>query len=150
MPTLLINNIHHQGSKTMKFKVIVHSAEEGGYWAEVPALPGCITEESIRNMAQTFQSIVTSVGIIIAGIWFTLIEQQPGVRISYLDGVIELMILGEEHETIKSIIAILLGIYFWQKGIEFIPVGSATRESLGHFSRSYCLTTLPGLIKEIP
>ncbi|MEA5508756.1 type II toxin-antitoxin system HicB family antitoxin [Crocosphaera sp. UHCC 0190] len=28
----------------MKFKVIVHSAEEGGYWAEVPALPGCITE----------------------------------------------------------------------------------------------------------
>jgi len=24
--------------------VIVHQAEEGGYWAEVPALPGCITE----------------------------------------------------------------------------------------------------------
>ena len=59
----------------------------------------------------------------------TLIEQQPGVKISYLDGVIELMTLGEKHETIKSIIAILLGIYFWQKEIEFIPVGSATRES---------------------
>ncbi|EAZ91126.1 Uma2 family endonuclease [Crocosphaera chwakensis] len=59
----------------------------------------------------------------------TLIEQQPGVKIFYLDGVIELMTLGEEHETIKSIIAILLGIYFWQKEIEFIPVGSATRES---------------------
>ncbi|MDJ0510164.1 MAG: Uma2 family endonuclease [Crocosphaera sp.] len=59
----------------------------------------------------------------------TLIEKQPGVKISYLDGVIELMTLGEEHETIKSIIAILLGIYFWQKEIEFIPVGSATRES---------------------
>ncbi|NJO42585.1 MAG: type II toxin-antitoxin system HicB family antitoxin [Cyanobacteria bacterium CRU_2_1] len=28
----------------MKIKAIVHSAEEGGYWAEVPALPGCITE----------------------------------------------------------------------------------------------------------
>ncbi|WP_414584626.1 type II toxin-antitoxin system HicB family antitoxin [Scytonema sp. PCC 10023] len=28
----------------MKFKAIVHQAEEGGYWAEVPALPGCITE----------------------------------------------------------------------------------------------------------
>ena len=39
------------------------------------------------------------------------------------------MTLGEEHETIKSIIAILLGIYFWQKGIDFTPVGSATRES---------------------
>ncbi|WP_107666739.1 Uma2 family endonuclease [Cyanothece sp. BG0011] len=58
-----------------------------------------------------------------------LIEQQPGVKISYLDGVIELITLGEQHETIKSIIAILLGIYFWQKEIEFIPVGSATRES---------------------
>lgn len=28
----------------MKIKVIVHPAEEGGYWAEVPSLPGCITE----------------------------------------------------------------------------------------------------------
>lgn len=28
----------------MKIKVIVHEAEEGGYWAEVPALPGCVTE----------------------------------------------------------------------------------------------------------
>ena len=28
----------------MKIKAIVHAAEEGGYWAEVPALPGCITE----------------------------------------------------------------------------------------------------------
>ena len=28
----------------MKFKAIVHEAEEGGYWAEVPAIPGCMTE----------------------------------------------------------------------------------------------------------
>ena len=28
----------------MKLTVIVHEAIEGGYWAEVPALPGCITE----------------------------------------------------------------------------------------------------------
>jgi len=28
----------------MKFKVVVHSAEEGGYWAEIPALPGCLSE----------------------------------------------------------------------------------------------------------
>ncbi len=26
------------------FEVIVHEAEEGGYWAEVPALPGCATQ----------------------------------------------------------------------------------------------------------
>jgi predicted RNase H-like HicB family nuclease len=24
--------------------VIVHEAEEGGYWAEVPAIPGCATQ----------------------------------------------------------------------------------------------------------
>jgi predicted RNase H-like HicB family nuclease len=28
----------------MKFKIVVHEAEEGGYWAEVPAIPGCATE----------------------------------------------------------------------------------------------------------
>ncbi len=28
----------------MKFKVIVHESEEGGYWAEVPAIPGCATQ----------------------------------------------------------------------------------------------------------
>lgn len=28
----------------MKIRAIIHLAEEGGYWAEVPALPGCITE----------------------------------------------------------------------------------------------------------
>ena len=28
----------------MKIKVIVHEAEEGGFWGEVPALPGCATQ----------------------------------------------------------------------------------------------------------
>ncbi len=28
----------------MKLKVVVHEAKEGGYWAEVPALPGCATQ----------------------------------------------------------------------------------------------------------
>ena len=28
----------------MKFKAIIHEAEEGGFWAEVPALPGCVTQ----------------------------------------------------------------------------------------------------------
>ncbi len=28
----------------MKLKVVVHEAEEGGYWAEVPTIPGCVTE----------------------------------------------------------------------------------------------------------
>lgn len=44
----------------MKIKAIIHPAEEGGYWAEVPALPGCITEgdtydEVILNLQDAIQ-----------------------------------------------------------------------------------------------
>jgi len=39
----------------MKLKVVVHKAEEGGYWAEVPSIPGCATqgetwEELLKNI----------------------------------------------------------------------------------------------------
>ena len=33
----------------MKLKVLIHSAEEGGYWAEVLALPGCVSEGDTRD-----------------------------------------------------------------------------------------------------
>lgn len=44
----------------MKLKVVVHEAEEGGYWAEVPALPGCATqgetfEELLRNLYEAVE-----------------------------------------------------------------------------------------------
>lgn len=28
----------------MKLRAVIHKAEEGGFWAEVPALPGCSTQ----------------------------------------------------------------------------------------------------------
>ena len=28
----------------MKIKVVIHDAEEGGFWAEVPAIPGCVSQ----------------------------------------------------------------------------------------------------------
>jgi predicted RNase H-like HicB family nuclease len=28
----------------MTLKVVVHESEGGGYWAEVPAMPGCATQ----------------------------------------------------------------------------------------------------------
>ena len=58
-----------------------------------------------------------------------VMEQRPGLRITYLDGVIEFMTLGEYHESIKTIIGFLIEYYLFTQGIEFIPVGSATRES---------------------
>lgn len=33
----------------MFFKAIVHDGEQGGYWAEVPALPGCFTEAETKE-----------------------------------------------------------------------------------------------------
>jgi Uma2 family endonuclease len=58
-----------------------------------------------------------------------VMAQVPGVRLSYLDGCVELMTTGEDHETIKKFLAILIETYLFEKGIRFIPVGNATRES---------------------
>lgn len=32
------------GVHPMTITAVIHEAEEGGYWAEVPSLPGCVTE----------------------------------------------------------------------------------------------------------
>ena len=37
----------------MTLKAIVHKAEEGGYWAEVPALPGCLTQGETLDELKT-------------------------------------------------------------------------------------------------
>ena len=43
----------------MKIKAIVHPAEEGGYWAEVPALPGCITEgDTIEQLESNLKDAI--------------------------------------------------------------------------------------------
>ncbi len=41
--------------RTMKLKVVVHEAEEGGFWAEVPAIPGCATQ------GETFEELLTNI-----------------------------------------------------------------------------------------
>jgi len=48
----------------MKLKVIVHEAEEGGYWAEVPAIPGCATqgetfEELLKNLYEAVEGCLS-------------------------------------------------------------------------------------------
>jgi len=43
----------------MKIKVVVHEAEEGGYWAEVPAIPGCATQgETVEELLANIQEAV--------------------------------------------------------------------------------------------
>ncbi len=41
----------------MEYSVVVHQAEEGGFWVEVPALPGCYSQgetvdEALRNVME--------------------------------------------------------------------------------------------------
>ena len=48
----------------MKLKVVVHTAEEGGYWAEVPSIPGCATqgetfEELLKNIYEAVEGCLS-------------------------------------------------------------------------------------------
>ncbi len=45
----------------MEYTVLVYKAEEGGYWAEVPALPGCYSqgetvEETMKNVKEAVEA----------------------------------------------------------------------------------------------
>ena len=51
----------------MKLKVVVHEAEEGGFWAEVPAIPGCATqgdtfEELLANLYEAVEGYMSAAG----------------------------------------------------------------------------------------
>ena len=48
----------------MKIKVVIHEAEEGGYWAEVPGIPGCATqgdtfEELLKNLYEAVEGCLS-------------------------------------------------------------------------------------------
>jgi predicted RNase H-like HicB family nuclease len=48
----------------MKIKVVVHEAEEGGFWAEVPGIPGCATqgetfEELLHNLYEAVEGCLS-------------------------------------------------------------------------------------------
>jgi predicted RNase H-like HicB family nuclease len=44
----------------MQYTVVVHSAEEGGYWVDVPSLPGCFSQgetidEAMNNVREAIE-----------------------------------------------------------------------------------------------
>ena len=48
----------------MKVHAIVHKAEEGGFWAEVPSIPGCATqgdtmEELRSNLVEAIEGCLS-------------------------------------------------------------------------------------------
>jgi predicted RNase H-like HicB family nuclease len=45
----------------MEYTVLIHQAEEGGFWAEVPELPGCLSqgetiEEALSNSREAIEA----------------------------------------------------------------------------------------------
>ena len=72
-------------------------------------------------------------------------------RVTYLDGVIELVSPSRHHEIRRTIIGSLLEIYFQEKRIRYFPLGSTTFRKQAkrggvEQDESYCL----GIEKEVP
>jgi len=43
----------------MKIHAIVHKAEEGGFWAEVPSIPGCATQgETMEELRSNLREAI--------------------------------------------------------------------------------------------
>jgi Uma2 family endonuclease len=86
---------------------------------------------------------------------FKLVEQllsRPGVRLSFLDGVLEIRRMpGKKHETVKQRISTLLDLYLEFAGIDFTPTGSVTLESeTGTVKREADLSYELGANRELP
>ena len=56
----------------MKLKAVIHEAQEGGFWAEVPAIPGCATQ------GDTYEELLENLHEAIAGCLSVDIE--PGKK----------------------------------------------------------------------
>ena len=67
----------------MTLKVLIHKAEEGGYWAEVPALPGCVSQ------AETMDEVHKNIHEAIKG-W--LLAGEGRAQEGAADGVLEVTV----------------------------------------------------------
>ncbi|MDD5461654.1 MAG: type II toxin-antitoxin system HicB family antitoxin [Methylococcales bacterium] len=67
----------------MKLKVIIHEAEEGGYWAEVPAILGCATQ------GETFKELLTN---LYDAVEACLSIDMEKIEVSEKDKVLELVV----------------------------------------------------------
>jgi predicted RNase H-like HicB family nuclease len=67
----------------MTLKVLIHNAEEGGFWAEVPALPGCVSQ------GETIDEVRTNVREAIEG-W--LLAEDGDVKPGATDQLLEVTV----------------------------------------------------------
>ena len=67
----------------MKLKVVIHEAEEGGFWAEVPSIPGCATQ------GETFDELLSNIYEAVEG---CLSIDVQDISISEKDKVMEIAV----------------------------------------------------------
>ena len=67
----------------MKIQVVIHEAEEGGYWAEVPSIPGCATQ------GDSFEELLSNLYEAVEGCLSVEIAEVP---VSDTDRVIEIAV----------------------------------------------------------
>lgn len=78
------------------------------------------------------------------------LEGSPGVRLFFCEGVVEVLMPGQQHEIFKRVISSLLDVFFLHFNIKVTPTGSVTQERAGVVSAqaddSFCF----GEVKPIP
>ena len=67
----------------MKLKVVIHEADEGGFWAEVPSIPGCATQ------GESFEELLSNLYEAVEGCLSVEVEKVP---LSDTDRVIEIAV----------------------------------------------------------
>ena len=67
----------------MTLKVLIHKADEGGYWAEVPALPGCVSQ------GETIEDVRANIREAIEG-W--LLAEDGAIQAGAADRVVEVTV----------------------------------------------------------
>lgn len=67
----------------MKLKIVIHEAEEGGYWAEVPSIPGCATQ------GDTFDELLSNIYEAVEGCLSVDVEE---IKISKNDKLMEIAV----------------------------------------------------------
>ena len=69
----------------MIIKAVIHEAEEGGYWAEVPALPGCVTEgDNLEELKSNLREAIIG--------WLEVYNEELGKNVSSADELLELVV----------------------------------------------------------
>lgn len=76
-------HVNERGVDVMKLKVVVHEAEEGGYWAEVPSIPGCATQ------GDSYEELLANVHEVVEG---CLSVDVRNVAVSATDRIIEIAV----------------------------------------------------------